>query len=247
MAQDKALVDVPAPAWLALTSLVIDLTALVGAGYATRWLTIEVQLPDTLSWILTAVVVTVTFILQVWPRRRQGSSLGHVVLGLRAIDPHTQLPGRRPGLRAVRIRRGTDPLHLSPRPVILDWERPEPVPTSPPKLVGTLDDGSIFQLPLPCVIGRFPKASDAFTKVAVTDIRRSISRTHLAMWLDGGQLIVQDLGSRSGSAHLTPTAEVPITPHEPFRLPLPTDHPTTLRLGARTLDIEAIPSHTGAA
>ena len=245
MQSEKATVDVPAPAWLALSSLVLDLASLVGLGYATRWLTM-MTLPETLSWVLTGIIVALTLGLEIWLRRRQGTSFGHVVLGLRAADARTQLPGRWPGIRAVRIRRGTDPLHLIPRPVILDWERPEPVPASPPKLVGTLDDGTVFHLPLPCVIGRFPKASDAFTKVAITDIRRSISRTHLAMWLDGGALIVQDLGSRSGSAHLTPTGEVLIKAHEPFRLPLPSDHATTLRLGARVLGIEAIPSHTGA-
>ncbi|MDO5065941.1 MAG: FHA domain-containing protein [Propionibacteriaceae bacterium] len=246
MGHDKAPIDVPAPLWLSLTSLIIDVAALVGAGYIMRWLTTVLLLPDTLSWILTGTAVALGLLLEIWPRRRQGSSFGHVVLGLRAIDPRTQFPGRWPGLRAVRIRRGTDPLHLAPRPVILDWERPDPILSTTSRLVGTLDDGSTFQLPLPCVIGRLPKASEAFTKVAITDIRRSISRTHLALWLDGTALVMQDLGSRSGTALVTALGDVAIKPHEPFRLPLTTGKTVKLRLGSRMLSVEAVPSHTGA-
>lgn len=248
MKPEKAASDVPAPIWLSLASLVIDVALLVGVGYATRWLTAPL-VPDKLSWTLTGLVVALTFALEIWPRGRQGVSLGHVVLGLRAVDRRTHLPGRWPGLQAVRIRRGTDPLNLTPRPVVLDWEhqeRPAAATTSPPLLVGTLDDESTFQLALPCVIGRFPQASDAFSKVAITDIQRTISRTHLAMWRDGDTLVLQDLGSRSGTALLTTNGEVLIPPNQPFSLPLTSGGTAKLRLGARVLSVEAIPTHTGA-
>lgn len=248
MAAQKALVDIPASRWTTLFSLLIDLSTLVGAGCLMRWITASI-LPDNLSITLTALTVVLILAFWTWLRRRHGTSLGHALLGLRAVSSRTQLPGRFPSFQAVNTRRGSDPLRPRPRAVVLDWDRGER-PTSstslPPVLVGTLDDGSTFQILPPCVIGRLPKAPTTYNRVSVTDIQRTISRTHVALWFDGRSLVIQDLGSHGGTAQITPTGEIVVLPHEPFKIPLSIGPVAQLRLGSRVLSIEAIPTHTGA-
>jgi len=239
-----AFADAPARTWQLIISSVLDFVVIALIVTAiTLWASAG-DLPRTLTMslgTLTTIVVTITW----WRfRTRLGTSPGHLLLGLRAVDPVTGLPGRLPGFRAVDIRRGQDPLRPRPRSIALDTT----VPKRPPvdvTLVASLDDGSRYRLDMPCVIGRDPRVAPPYHCLAVTDISRTISRTHLMLWSESGLLSLSDMGSRGGTAIVTPRGDHPLPADQTVSLPMAPGLLAHLRLGRRELRIEAIPNLPG--
>ena len=95
-----AFADTPARTWQLIISSVLDFVVIALIVTAiTLWASAG-DLPRTLTMslgTLTTIVVTITW----WRfRTRLGTSPGHLLLGLRAVDPVTGLPGKLPGFRA---------------------------------------------------------------------------------------------------------------------------------------------------
>lgn len=239
-----AFADVPARTWRLLASSVLDfiIIALIVTTVALWGLASD--LPRTLVMSLS-VLVTIVLTVMWWRlRTHRGTSPGHLLLGLRSVDPVTGLPGRLPGLHAVDIRRGQDPLRPRPRSLVLDTTAPRRPPVDV-TLIASLDDGSSYRLDMPCVIGRDPRVAPPYHCLAVTDISRTISRTHLMLWSESGLLSLSDMGSRGGTAIVTPRGDHPLPADQTVSLPMAPGLMAHLRLGRRELRIEAIPNLPG--
>ncbi len=226
-------------------SITVDAFFLVGSLWALYVLT-SGALPASLSWLL--LVTTAIGLVAAWWAARvlTGRSLGHCIWGLRTANAATGLPGRWPGFRSIDIRRGPDPLYLTPHPVRLTPATPLPTQMEL-ALVATRDDGTRERLLLPCVVGRDPRAADPYHIFAMPDIDRSVSRTHLLLALDQGGLVVTDLGSGKGTTALSMAGERPLAPHTPARFAVAPGFHLRLRLGKRVMAIDALPIPRGTA
>lgn len=112
----------------------------------------------------------------------------------------------------------------------------------PPLGVLVWDDGSTFSLTVDAVIGRHPYGHDLVTAgtavaVEVIDGAERLSRSHLAVRLDGWDVMVEDLGSTNGtvvSVAATDTSERLMAGH-PMRLA----DGDTVWLGARSFTFQS--------
>lgn len=236
--------DTPATTWRLLASAVLDFVFVALIVTTVALWTLAGDLPKALVMSLS-VLVTMTLATIWWLLRTHwGTSPGHMLLGLRAVDPVTGLPGKLPGPYAVDIRRGQDPLHPHPRPIALDTSAPQHPPVDV-ALFASFDDSSSHRLDMPCVIGRDPRVAPPYHCLAVTDISRTISRTHLMLWSESGLLMLSDMGSRGGTTIITAQGEHPLPADQTISLPVAPGLLAHLRLGQRELRIEAIPETPG--
>ena len=181
---------------------------------------------------------------------RHGRTAGHRAFGLRTVDRRTALPG---GLASVLPGRGTtadlrggrDPLRLipmtlAPVPGAVDPWRVDAAPARPVASVLVCDDGSVLTIIEPTIVGRRP-ADPAGSRrlLGITDLSRSISRSHALLEPDGSLLWVTDLGSANGTAVAPPGAPfAPLASHVRTAAPVG----SRLALGDRLLHL-ADPRH----
>lgn len=141
---------------------------------------------------------------------RTGSSVGHALWGLRVVDQRTGLP---PTLAATPsrlvvadTRAGRDPLRLSP--VALPQIQWAPTATAagataaPAQWLKLLaDDGFTYVIDRPTIVGRRPvDESGNYTPLVLSDVSRSLSRTHAAFVPGDGFIFVLDVGSGNGTS-----------------------------------------------
>lgn len=165
-----------------------------------------------------------------------GGGIGHTILRLRSIDTVTGLPSFRV-LRTVTVRCGgpADPFTLRAHPVVFATPLPEPqtkgADMSHLRLL--IDDGTTHLVHRAAVIGRNPAVVDpAVTLIAIPDLTRTISRTHLQVEITADGLVVTDLGSSGGTLLDSTDEELPR--HVPTAIPWG----TTLVLGTRRVVFE---------
>lgn len=224
---------------MASTAVDVAVAFLVIAGFVLWTLTAGSPGPVT---VIVAVLVTAALGVTWWlARTHHGTSLGHWLLGIRDIQPTTGLPGKRPGFDAVDVRKGQDPMRLRPRRVSLNATAPKPQQAKP-LIVAVLDDGTRHRLELPCVIGRNPHVAPPYKCLAVADLSRTVSRTHLLVAIEGNDLVISDLGSSSGTTIMTAEGEQTLPAELEARVPLSTGPLAQLRLGSREIRIEAVPN-----
>lgn len=146
---------------------------------------------------------------------RTGQTPAQRALRLRTVDPATGAP---PTLRAalggrllvVDLRAGTDPLRITPAAAhalqathVDPWAPGGDRPRT--HLALLLDDGTVVHVTGPTVLGRRPAdPTGEFTAVQVTDLSRTLSRNHVAVWPHPDGLQVRDLGSANGTAVAVP-------------------------------------------
>jgi len=206
----------------------VDLGAYAPAGGAQRaWplldLVLLVVVPValglvTLLWV-GAVVLVAAVGAGIAGLLRTGRTPAHRVLGLRTVARGTALPPTVRSLLAadaatLDVRRGRDPLRFEPRPsaalptgltVQLDpWAA---TGEHAGHLVLLLDDGTVVPVPASTVLGRNPApARPDGHAVRVTDLSRTLSRSHVEVTPHPAGLQVTDLGSANGTAVALPGA-----------------------------------------
>jgi len=119
---------------------------------------------------------------------------------------------------------------------------PPPSPTRPRTYILTLDTGEAMSVSGPGVIGRAPRPRDGERcdhVVRVDDPQRSLSRTHARFGIDARGFWVADAGSGNGTVLVLPSGQSVVV--EPER-PTPVPSGSTIRIGDRSLLVEALPS-----
>jgi predicted nucleic acid-binding Zn ribbon protein len=130
------------------------------------------------------------------------------------------------------VRPGSAPLPGGTDPVGLDATRRSGVGSAP---VGSVPDGGFAAVPPPtapvadesvpadvvvlrfdsgalhwfrgtCVVGRNPEAEPGVATVAVPDLSRTLSKTHVALVQTDGAVVLRDLGSTNGTSVIRPDA-----------------------------------------
>jgi len=206
--------------------------ALVVAVACTGWL---------LGWIWAALLAAVAVAGVVAGLRRTGQGVGQRWLGLRVVDRDTALPGSPRALAARRcvtvdLRRGRDPLCVTPRPrpagtsAAEAWVRHGR--SGVPVLVA--DDGSRWPITAPTLIGR--KASDPtgrYRTVTIPDVSKTLSRNHAVLEPGPGGLVVTDVGSANGTGVYQGGHLVLIDRDQPVTVP----PGTRLGLGTRVFEV----------
>ncbi len=134
-----------------------------------------------------------------------GSSFGHAALRLRSVDALTGVPSFRFRGSRITVGRGTaaDPFTLRARPI---------VGASPASGAGyrersrsrlrlVVDDGSSYTIQHAALIGRDPTVppDPRHTLIAIPDLSRTISKSHLLIEITDDELAVTDLKSSSGT------------------------------------------------
>lgn len=180
-----------------------------------------------------AVVAVVGLVL--W-RGILGGGIGHSILRLRSINTVTGLPSFRV-LQTAAVRRGSDadPFALRAHPVVFATPQPRPQRrgTDVSHLRLVIDDGTAHLVQRAAVIGRNPTFVDpAVSLVAIPDLTRTISRTHLKVEVTATGLVVTDLGSSGGTVLDSTDEELPR--HVPTAIPWG----TALVLGTRRIVFE---------
>lgn len=164
-----------------------------------------------------------------------GGGIGHSIMRLRSIDTITGLPSFRV-MRTATVRRGGDgdPFALRAHPVVFAKPLPEPRrrETEGSHLRLLIDDGTTHLVQNTAIIGRNPSTKDpAVALIAIPDLTRTISRTHLQVEIAEGGVVVTDLGS-SGGTLLDTDEELP------RHVPTPIPWGTALVLGTRRIVFE---------
>ncbi|GIG21635.1 hypothetical protein Cch01nite_23590 [Cellulomonas chitinilytica] len=149
---------------------------------------------------------------------RTGRTPAQRLLGLRTVARATALPPTVRSLLAadvvtVDVRHGGDPLRFEPRPTAVPPAPPPALSVDPWAATGEhaghvvllLDDGAVVPVPAPTVLGRNPAPSrpDGLA-VRVTDLSRTLSRSHVEVAPHPAGLQVTDLGSANGTAVALP-------------------------------------------
>lgn len=133
--------------------------------------------------------------------------------------------GRASGLAAVPVGRGAAPVGLDATrrsgvgsaPV---GSGPDagfaavPPPTAPvadesvpaDAVVLRFDSGALHWFRGTCVVGRNPEAEPGVATVAVPDLSRTLSKTHVALVQTDGAVLLRDLGSTNGTSVVRPDA-----------------------------------------
>ena len=207
----------------------VDLGALTAArGAALAWPLLDVL-------VLVVVPVAVGVVTQLWVGAvllvaavavgvagllRTGRTPAQRVLGLRTVARATALPPTVRSLLAadvltVDVRHGRDPLRFEPRPTAARPVLPAAMSVDPWAATGEhaghavllLDDGAVVPVPAPTVLGRNPSPSrpDGLA-VRVTDLSRTLSRSHVEVAPHPAGVQVTDLGSANGTAVALPGA-----------------------------------------
>lgn len=199
---------IPAPASRVLAGIGIDLVVLAAVVAL-----VAAAASSARSDLVAASLVVALLLLgaQVVAWSHSGRTLGWWTTGVRQVTAADSSP---PGLGGVLspswfadLRRGRDPLlpSLPAAPLVLrpaDAAPPQESPRAAPRArsillvdgraAGTVGDG--------VVLGRTPVARAPERAVAVADIGRRISRSHLALRPDAsGRIWAVDLGSTNGS------------------------------------------------
>jgi len=68
------------------------------------------------------------------------------------------------------------------------------------------DSGAVHWFHGTCVIGRNPEAEPGVATVAVPDLSRTLSKTHVALVQATGVVVLRDLGSTNGTSVIRPDA-----------------------------------------
>lgn len=119
-----------------------------------------------------------------------------------------------------------------------DLDRTRVAPPARPRTVRVvLDDGSRHTSAVPVRIGRNPDAEPGHEVLAVSDATRSISKTHLALDIDGDRILVTDLGSTNGTTAVEGDESTELEPQESRTVA----SGTSLQMGERTLIVEIVP------
>lgn len=100
-----------------------------------------------------------------------------------------------------------------------------------------LDDGTEHTSAVPVRIGRNPATEPGHEVLAVSDTTRSISKTHLALDIDGDRILVTDLGSTNGTTAVEGDQRTELEPQEGRAV----GSGTSLQMGERTLVVEIVP------
>lgn len=188
------------------------------------------------AWALCAVVIAVAA-LTTW-RGILGGSIGHALLRLRSIDRLSGLPSFRFFTGHTNVTRGTaaDPFALVPRPLsIAAPVHEDPLPeTVHAHLRLLVDDGTMHIIHHAAIIGRNPLAppEQRFALIAVPDLTRTISKSHLAVEVGEHGVSVTDLRSANGTWVLG--SDEPLTPGQPMTV----QWGATLLLGERQFFLE---------
>lgn len=176
---------------------------------------------------------------------RTGQTPAQRALRLRTVDPATGAP---PTLRATLggrllvadLRAGTDPLRIAPVAAhALQATHVDPWAPGGERtrthLALLLDDGTVVPVAGPTVLGRRPAdPSGEFATVQVTDLSRTLSRNHVAVWPHPDGLQVRDLGSANGTAVAVPGGALQdLTPHTDVLVPVG----ARLAIGDRVLHV----------
>jgi len=207
----------------------VDLGTFVAAGGARlAWplldllvlVVVPVVLGVTVSLWLGAATLVVAVPAGVAGLLRTGRTPAQRALGLRTVARPTALPPTVRTLLAtdvltVDVRRGRDPLRFEPRPTAAPPVLPAAMVVDPWAATGEhaghvvllLDDGAVVPVPAPTVLGRNPSPSrpDGLA-VRVTDLSRTLSRSHVEVAPHPAGLQVTDLGSANGTAVALPGA-----------------------------------------
>ncbi len=188
------------------------------------------------AWALCAVVLSAAALL-IW-RGLLGGSIGNALLRLRSIDRLSGLPSFRFFTGHTNVTRGTaaDPFALASRPLsiaapVQEDPRHETVQAHLRLLA---DDGTMHIVRHSAIIGRNPLASpdQRFVLIAVPDLTRTISKSHLAVEVGEHGVSVTDLRSANGTWVLG--SEEPLTPGQPMTV----QWGSTLLLGERQFFLE---------
>ena len=188
------------------------------------------------AWALCAVVLSAAALL-IW-RGLLGGSIGNALLRLRSIDRLSGLPSFRFFTGHTNVTRGTaaDPFALASRPLsiaapVQEDPRHETVQAHLRLLV---DDGTMHIVRHSAIIGRNPLASadQRFVLIAVPDLTRTISKSHLAVEVGEHGVSVTDLRSANGTWVLG--SDEPLTPGQPMTV----QWGSTLLLGERQFFLE---------
>lgn len=165
-----------------------------------------------------------------------GGGIGHSILRLRSIDTVSGLPSFRI-LRTATVRRGgvADPFALRAHPVVFAVPVPEPRrrEADPSHLRLVIDDGTTHLVQRAAIIGRNPTPADpTVALIAIPDLTRTISRTHLKVEITADGLVVTDLGSSGGTLLEAGDDELP------RHVPTPIPWGAALVLGTRRVVFE---------
>lgn len=213
-----ALIDFAAALVVAVVcGILFTLIALVAGGQIVAWAVVGVAV-GLLASVAAAVVA----------HRRAGRALGGLVLAVRTVDGGDLLPRsprRRPGRPrsagvAFDLRAGRDPLSRS----VPAWpadafavaapaaasappeftfstvpRRPDEAPLPPDTAAITFASGRTHRFTNTCVIGRNPSIAGDALRIAVPDLSRTLSKSHLSLTRTPDGVILRDLGSTNGT------------------------------------------------
>jgi hypothetical protein len=188
------------------------------------------------AWALCAVVLSAAALL-IW-RGLLGGSIGNALLRLRSIDRLSGRPSFRFFTGHTNVTRGTaaDPFALAPRPLsIAAPVQEDPLPETVLAHLRLLaDDGTMHIIHHAAIIGRNPLVppDQRFALIAVPDLTRTISKSHLAVEVGEHGVSVTDLRSANGTWVLG--SEEPLTPGQPMTV----QWGSTLLLGERQFFLE---------
>lgn len=188
------------------------------------------------AWALCAVVVAVAALVT-W-RGLLGGSFGHTLLRLRSIDRLSGLPSFHFFAGHTNVIRGTaaDPFALAPRQLSISAPvHEDPLPeTLFAHLRLLTDDGNIHIIQHAAIVGRnpLPPSDKRFSLIAVPDLTRTISKSHLAVEVEKHGVTITDLSSANGTRVIG--FDEPLPPGQPMLV----QWGSTLLLGERQFYLE---------
>jgi hypothetical protein len=111
----------------------------------------------------------------------------------------------------------------------------------PDAVVLRFDSGAVHWFAGTCVIGRNPEAEPGIATVAVPDLSRTLSKTHVALVQAGGVVLIRDLGSTNGTSVVRPDASFEdLLPG----VDLPVHAGSTVRIGDHAFVVDRIGATT---
>jgi predicted component of type VI protein secretion system len=99
------------------------------------------------------------------------------------------------------------------------------------------DSGALHWFRGTCVVGRNPEAEPGVATVAVPDLSRTLSKTHVALVQTDGAVVLRDLGSTNGTSVIRPDASFEdLVPGVDLRV----DAGSTVRIGDHAFVVDRI-------
>lgn len=192
-------------------SLLIDAAAVAAAGAGLVWIVGAGGAGGAVPMVTGGVAALVVLAVILADRHRTGGSLGHRLLGLRTVDRHTALPRLAAAGRVTAdLRAGRDPLRLVPAPAATltlrgGWSAEEDRGIAS-RLLLIADDGFRHQIQRSAVVGRNPadRTGADHQLIPITDLSRTMSKSHALVEPAGDLLRVTDLNSTNGVAVAEP-------------------------------------------